>query len=406
MVMFRKIRTLTYILVSIAVIWVLYMANKRFPTDRITETKPVKIVTTMSAESIVPRAVRSAGLSSVHSAFNLPRKRLHADQPFMPVASTETNPASTTVKLTPRPAVSTLLNPTAGPIKTTTPLAGSIAPRTLHSISARSTSYTSSKNLHAVQPAKPTISTTSTRVTTTTGPSAFVIPRGLRPVMSAADHANLMSVLRRFTQAADAANITYFMYGGTLIGSYRHHGHMPWDDDADVFVSSRQKPQLRKMLRTLAPTIRFAISPYSEWKVFARYSKRIPTVPWKFPFLDVSFFGVNQELLWDEAIGQARINTFRKSDIFPLCRRPFAGMMLPAPRNTLAVLKHYNLDECVSSNYNHSIEDFIPAADRSSLPCRALWDSVPFVFRTKTSHGTYETLKIGSKVLSWFVPKC
>ncbi|KAK2179766.1 hypothetical protein NP493_473g00021 [Ridgeia piscesae] len=386
MVVFRKVRTLTYIFVSIFVLCVLYISCKRVPTDRITETKPVKIMTTMSAESVVPRAVRSAELSSVHSAFNMPSKRLHADQPFMPVTSTETNPASTTVKLSPRPAVSTLLHPT--------------------SISVRSASNISSKNLHADQPAKQMITTASTRVKATTGPSVSVIPRGLRPVMSVADHANLMSVLRRFTEAADAANITYFMYGGTLLGSYRHHGQTPWDDDADLFVSSRQKPQLQKMLRSLAPRFRFAKSAYTEWKVFTRYSKTIPTVPWKFPFLDVSFYGVNQKVLWDEAPGQNRINTFRKSDIFPLCRRPFAGMMLPAPRNTLAVLKQYKLDECVSSNYNHSIEDFIPAADRRSLPCRALWGTVPFVFRTKTSHGTNETLKIGSKVLSWFIPKC
>ena len=36
-------------------------------------------------------------------------------------------------------------------------------------------------------------------------------------------------------------NVTYFMNGGTLLGSYRHHGRIPWDDDVDLMVNSSEK---------------------------------------------------------------------------------------------------------------------------------------------------------------------
>lgn len=41
----------------------------------------------------------------------------------------------------------------------------------------------------------------------------------------------MMKVIDAFCRAH---NIRYFLYGGTLLGAVRHHGFIPWDDDADI----------------------------------------------------------------------------------------------------------------------------------------------------------------------------
>ncbi|MHB1462959.1 MAG: LicD family protein [Armatimonadota bacterium] len=42
---------------------------------------------------------------------------------------------------------------------------------------------------------------------------------------------DMMKVIDEFCRAH---GIRYFLYGGTLLGAVRHHGFIPWDDDADI----------------------------------------------------------------------------------------------------------------------------------------------------------------------------
>ncbi len=43
-----------------------------------------------------------------------------------------------------------------------------------------------------------------------------------------------LMILKDFIKFCDENNIDYFMYAGSLLGTIRHNGFIPWDDDLDV----------------------------------------------------------------------------------------------------------------------------------------------------------------------------
>ena len=57
-----------------------------------------------------------------------------------------------------------------------------------------------------------------------------------------------MKILKYLIEICEEHKLTYFMYGGTLIGAVRHHGYVPWDDDIDVIMFREDFEKLNKIL--------------------------------------------------------------------------------------------------------------------------------------------------------------
>ena len=55
----------------------------------------------------------------------------------------------------------------------------------------------------------------------------------------------LLDLVKEFTNAVTSLNLTYFMAGGMLIGSWRHHGFVPWDDELDLMMNYRERMKLK-----------------------------------------------------------------------------------------------------------------------------------------------------------------
>lgn len=208
----------------------------------------------------------------------------------------------------------------------------------------------------------------------------------------------LYDTLSTFHNAMAAHGIDYFICGGTLLGSYRHHGIIPWDDDADVYL---KLPQARKAAIILTGINNYTLVTNTiRWKFFPDQSKDIKGRTWKFPFLDISLIKDADLMLFDADPSYGRQFHYSHSWIYPLILRPFGPLKLFAPFQYEKVLKkNYMVDACDSASYNHRLEKAVPIS--YSIPCELLQNTYEFVHRTTIPGGVNETLWSNGKLVHW-----
>jgi len=160
-------------------------------------------------------------------------------------------------------------------------------------------------------------------------------------------------------------NVTYFMASGTLLGSYRHHGRIPWDDDVDLIVNSSDKELIWKSLTALKPDYGLFLSGYIDspyhWKVYPRrHGRKVPLKPFRWPFVDLLFFRENVTHVWNES-PWFWDECWPRSAVFPLRRRPFDAFQIPAPCDVESVLgQNFDMTVCVSRGWTHVYDAPIP----------------------------------------------
>lgn len=59
----------------------------------------------------------------------------------------------------------------------------------------------------------------------------------------------LVDMLREFDTICQRHNISYWIDSGTLIGAVRHGGFIPWDDDVDICILKKDASKLRRVLQ-------------------------------------------------------------------------------------------------------------------------------------------------------------
>jgi len=203
-------------------------------------------------------------------------------------------------------------------------------------------------------------------------------------------------------------NITYFMTSGTLLGSYRHHGRIPWDDDIDLMVNSSDKELVWKTVTALKPEYGLFLSGYIDspyhWKVYPRrHGRPVPLKPFRWPFVDLLFFSGNATHIWNESPWFSD-ECWARSAVFPLRRRPFNKFQIPAPCDTDRIITvNFDVSVCVSRGWSH-VKD-VPMPWRSvTVPCATLTDRHPMVVRRSDAANTgryqvSESLVLGNRTL-------
>lgn len=57
-----------------------------------------------------------------------------------------------------------------------------------------------------------------------------------------------LMILKDFIKICEDNDLNYYMYGGSLLGTIRHNGFIPWDDDIDVIMFRDDFEKFKKLL--------------------------------------------------------------------------------------------------------------------------------------------------------------
>jgi hypothetical protein len=213
------------------------------------------------------------------------------------------------------------------------------------------------------------------------------------------ENAELERIFRLIDKAATDRNVTWWLTAGSATGAVLHHSRIPWDDDVDIYILDGDMPKLSEELERYNITVLTMVN--QEFSFYKIVDKRNPeyTFPVKnnpnftWPFIDAFDVNCKDHYTCVEFRRKPQLRT-TIDHIFPLVRRPFGRLSLPAPGQVLKMTKtRYGekfQTKCITHWYNHKLEKAAKVSDKlcDTLPHPPVmvdtWGVEPWKERTFT----------------------
>ena len=240
-------------------------------------------------------------------------------------------------------------------------------------------------------------------------------------------HDEYIQLMDTLTSLLRSVNVTFVMGSGTLLGSYMFHDIIPWDDDMDLWLDYNDLPMVKRLFRNHSLHEKHTLTSFwnSEYgheyhiNTLMQFSRDAPdsdffrrhqfndtndfdeeyvddietnhhvfkfhqktsahagSYPWRWPFIDVSYYRQNSTHVWNHKPAHAA--TWPKSLFFPLVQRPLGRLRLPAPWDTRRVLQwKYGRLHCARHGWDHIREQ--PQEKFTWIRCSQLYHYVPVVW--------------------------
>jgi phosphorylcholine metabolism protein LicD len=219
-----------------------------------------------------------------------------------------------------------------------------------------------------------------------------------RQTLTQKEFSILKDTLKVLKYACERNNLTYMLYGGSLLGAYRHAGLIPWDDDVDIWMDQRQTTKADIILSQIPGYgLHHVKGDKTLWKLYSdltRQNKSVSklTTRGMFPYIHILFFVDNSTHIKHSDGVITHRTAFPRADIFPLQKMMFEDEELFVPNKVNAVIKRkYGQTNTCTSRDPETQKDGI------SVSCDRLHPYYPFIERTHND--TVITLTFGGKVI-------
>jgi len=151
-------------------------------------------------------------------------------------------------------------------------------------------------------------------------------------VMTEEDIKLSYELMQDVSHAFNKHGVQYFMIGGTLLGSIRHGGIIPWDDDMDIAIIDTDIEKMHLALNELVERGKITYSDiFFGLKIFSVNKAQ-------YPFIDVFYYtkeGDKYIFKHKEARDKWSKEWFHESEVFPLQKGKFGSLQLNTPYTTL-----------------------------------------------------------------------